>query len=74
MTLLATNPLLAAVTTAGSSGTELLCKILFVGLVVSLIVGIASALGLADLAARVGGRFNALVVFIVLLVIYVVFC
>lgn len=63
---------LADATTA--DGTGLLCKILLVALVVSLIVGLASALGIADLAERAGGRFNALIVFIVLLVVYVVFC
>lgn len=64
--------LLAAVNTA--NGTDLLCKILFVGLVVSLIVGLVSVLGLGGMAERIGGRFNALFVFILLLVIYVVFC
>lgn len=62
----------AAVDTA--NGTDLLCKILFVALVVSLIVGLCGALGFGTIAERVGGRFNALFVFILLLVIYVVFC
>lgn len=64
--------LLAAVDSA--NGVDLLCKIALVALVISLIVGLASALGISDLAARTGGRFNALLFFIVLLVIYVVFC
>lgn len=64
--------LLAAVNT--SNGSDLLCKILLVGLVISLIVGLASALGFGGIAERSGGKFSALLVFIVLLVVFIVFC
>lgn len=64
--------LLAAVNTANES--DLLCKILLVGLAISLIVGIAQALGVGLGSALGGTRFGALLVFIVLLVVYVVFC
>lgn len=68
--------MLAATLAAVNSGNgiDLLCKILLVGLVVSLIVGLAAVLGFGGIGDRVGGRFNALFVFVVLLVVYVVFC
>lgn len=70
------NVLLAA--TTASEGTDILCKILLIALIITLVVGLAQAIGVAGdrLAAGVGalGRFTVLGVFLVLLLVYVFFC
>lgn len=62
--------LLAAVNTANGAG--ILCTILLVAAVVALILGLAELLGL--FSTGVGGRFGALVVAVVLLVVWALVC
>ena len=65
---------LAAVNTA--DGTGILCTILLFATIIAFIVGLAQALGFADRLGGInaGGRFSGLIVFVVLLIAYVLFC
>lgn len=66
--------LLAAVDTA--NGTGILCTILLFATIIAFVIGLAQVLGL-DFINRVGtagGRFGGLIVFVVLLIAYVLFC
>lgn len=62
--------LLAA--TAASGGVGILCTILLIATVIAVIVGLAEVLGL--FSTGVGGRFGALVVAVILLVVYLIVC
>lgn len=62
--------LLAATTATGGAG--ILCTILLVATVIALIVGLAELLGF--FSTGIGGRFGALVVAVILLVVYVIVC
>lgn len=65
--------LLAAVNTA--NGTGILCTILLFAVIIAFVVGLAGALGLAGDRLGIGnGRFSGLLVFVVLLIAYVLFC
>ena len=65
--------LLAAVSTA--NGTGILCTILIFATIIAFIVGLAQALGLdGGRLGSAGGRFGGLIVFVILLVAYVLFC
>lgn len=71
MTLLAANHLAAAST----EGTGLICTILLFATVVALIFGLVQVLGLdGGRINTVGGRFGGLVVFVLLLLAYILFC
>lgn len=68
---------LTAASTA--NGTDILCKILLIALVVTLVFGLVQVLGIAERvtaagAGGVAGRFSGLLVFLVLLLVYVFFC
>lgn len=63
---------LLAATTA--EGTGILCTILLFATIIAFIIGLAQVLGFADRLGTVGGRFSGLIVFVVLLVAYVLFC
>lgn len=65
--------LLAAVNTA--NGGEILCTILLFATVIAFILGLVQLLGLDG--GRINpavGRFGGIIVFVVLLVAYVLFC
>lgn len=62
--------LLAATGTAGGAG--ILCTILLIATVIAVIIGLAEVLGLYS--TGVGGRFGALVVAVILLVVYFIVC
>ena len=65
--------LLAAVSTA--NGTDLLCTIMLFATIIAFVVGFASALGLVGDRLGVGNsRFSGLLVFVVMLIAYVLFC
>lgn len=65
--------LLAAVNTA--NGTGILCTILLFATIIALILGLVQAVGLdGGRLNGVGGRFGTLIVFVVLLIAYVLFC
>lgn len=65
-----TATLLAAAATANGAG--ILCTILLIATVIAVILGLAEVLGL--FSTGVGGRFGALVVAAILLVLYFVLC
>lgn len=74
MTLLA-HPALAAVDTTNGAG--ILCTILLFATVIALVLGLVQVLGLdgGRLGSNaIGGRFGTLIVFVVLLAAYVIFC
>lgn len=67
--------LLAAVNTANGEG--ILCTILLFATIIAFIIGLCQVLGLDFVTSRVGGaagRFGGLVVFVILLIAYVLFC
>ena len=65
--------LLAALSTA--NGTNLLCTILLFATIIAFVVGLAGALGLAGDRLGVGNsRFSGLIVFVILLIAYILFC
>lgn len=61
---------LAATGTAGGAG--ILCTILLIATVIAFIIGLAELLGFYS--TGVGGRYGALVLSIVLLVVYLIVC
>lgn len=63
--------LLAAVNS--TNGLHLLCVVLLFAVIVSFIIGLAQVLGV-DALSRLGGRFSGLLVFVILLVAYIIFC
>lgn len=64
--------MLAAVNTA--NGTGILCTILLIATIIAFIIGLAEVLGIGGFGNRLGGRFNAIVVAVILLVVYLVVC
>lgn len=63
-------------TVNSANGTGILCTILLVATIIAFIIGLAEVLGVYSLGdARNGtGRFSAIVVAIILLVVYLVVC
>lgn len=60
---------------AAHGGLGILCTILLFATIIAFIVGLAEVLGFGFLGGRLGNsRFSALVVFVVLLIAYVLFC
>lgn len=66
--------LLAAVNTANGEG--ILCTILLFATIIAFILGLVQLLGFdqGKLGGVFGGRFSTLIVFVVLLVAYALFC
>ena len=58
--------------TAAGGGAGILCTILLIATVIAVIIGLAEVLGLYS--TGVGGRFGALVVAVILLVVYFIVC
>lgn len=57
-----------------TDGTGILCTILLFATIIAFILGLVQVLGLDGGRLNVGGRFGGLIVFVVLLVAYVLFC
>jgi len=68
---------LAHAAAANHDGTGILCTILLFATIIALIVGLCQVLGIDFVTSRLGaagGRFGGLVVFVILLIAYVLFC
>lgn len=55
-------------------GEQLICQILLFATIIALLFGLAQVLGVLDRVNTFGGRFGGLLVFVVLLIAYVLFC
>lgn len=59
---------------SAAEGTGLLCTLLLIATVIAFIVGVAQALGVLGARSTPGGRYGALVLAVVFLVIYILVC